>query len=1128
MIVWYRIDNYGMYCYFKQVKKRTREMFIMKWKTKSNQHILNLFALLLIFLAYAQYTYAENGNLKSPSGVIENTTPAFIWEYDPDATWYLLWLENSNNERIFIQWYEAFDVCSEGTCSVTPELELLDDEYEWWIKNWNNFGSIWSDGVSFTVQGNDIQPSKIIHISPSGESTDSTPTYSWNEDPASTWYQLWVGNSNNEKIFVQWYETADICSSGKCSVTLESELLNGDYEWWIKSWNNFGSIWSDGMKFTVKEYSQYTSQYTIVDTGQVLCYDESDSITCPQIEEPFYGQDSQINGNTPSYTDNGNGTITDNITGLMWQQSPDTDGDGDIDAQDKLTYNQALTGADGLSLGGYDDWRLPTIKELYSLILFTGKDPNPEASDTSLLTPFIDTNYFDFAYGDTNAGERIIDAQYASCNQYVSNTGNDGGQTLFGVNFADGRIKGYGTSMQGSDKTFFVIYVRGNTSYGQNNFTNNGDNTITDTATNLMWAQNGSETGMNWENSLAWVQTKNSENYLGYNDWRLPNAKELQGIVDYTRSPDTTASAAIDELFNSSTIINEANRLDYPCYWSSTTHGSSGSLSGNAGVYVAFGRAMGYMNNTWIDVHGAGAQRSDPKSGDPDNYPEGRGPQGDAIRINNYVRLVRDASVAGVVFSADTTIIVEGEVINFTDLSTNSPTSWSWTFDGGTPSVSTEQNPSVEYDSSGSYGVSLTVNTQDGSESKNITDYITVTETNTVSAGYMLLAPMQSYSTYLVDTDESIAKTWTSNYRPGNAAYLLEDGALLRTGKVRNSNRFSNVGGAGGIVEKINWDSSVSWSYQLANDDECLHHDVEALPNGNILMIVWEYKSAAEAQDGGRNPDLLSDNELWPDKIIEVNPSTNAIVWEWHVWDHVIQDYSTSKKNYGIVADHPELIDLNYVDHPQGNADWNHINSINYNAQLDQIIISSHSFDEFWVIDHSTTTVQAASHSGGQYGMGGDILYRWGNPSAYGASGTHEFYGQHDAQWIPSDMPGAGNILVFNNGQGRPDGDYSTIEEILPNVDINGAYPITTGQSFDPSSQLWIYQAPVPTDFYGTNISGAQRLPNGNTLICNGPSGYIFEVTYTGSIVWTYQNTDGTPVFKVYKYPYDYSGLSQL
>lgn len=382
--------------------------------------------------------------------------------------------------------------------------------------------------------------------------------------------------------------------------------------------------------------------YPIVDTGQVICYDNSDVINCPTEGEAFYGQDAQFTGNSSSYTDNGDGTVTDNITGLVWQQSPDTNSDGNITAADKMSHTNSSSYCENLLLGGYDDWQLPTIKQLFSLIDFTGVDPSGyEGTDTSGLIPFINTDYFDFAYGDTDSGERIIDSQYASSTYYVGN----GEQYLFGVNFADGRIKGYGLSMRGKEKTFLVSCIRQNDTYGVNDFTDNGDLTITDNATNLMWAQNDSGSdapeGFHWEESLAYVEAQNAGNYLGYSDWRLPSVKELQSIVDYSRSPDTTNSAAIDPLFNTTSITNEAGETDYAFYWSSTTHANWTNNAGSAGAYVSFGRATGYMGNVWQDVHGAGAQRSDPKSGDPSVFSTGRGPQGDAIRIYNYVRLVR-------------------------------------------------------------------------------------------------------------------------------------------------------------------------------------------------------------------------------------------------------------------------------------------------------------------------------------------------------------------------------------------------------------------------------------------------------------------------------------------------------
>ncbi|MBI3172450.1 MAG: DUF1566 domain-containing protein [Chloroflexi bacterium] len=400
--------------------------------------------------------------------------------------------------------------------------------------------------------------------------------------------------------------------------------------------------------------------YAVVDTGQNKCYDSNGApITCPAADGTVYGQDAQHNGNLPSYTDNGDGTVTDHVTGLTWQQSPDTDGNATINASDKLTYSAAVSYCNNLSLAGQTDWRLPDIKTLYSLIDFRGTDPSGfNGTDTSSLSPFIDTAYFDFAYGDTAAGERIIDSQYASSTLYVSNTANDGGTTVFGVNFADGRIKGYGSLMPGGGtKTFFVQCVRGNTSYGVNALTENGDGTVTDSATGLMWSQADSGAALNWVDALAWVQTKNAENYLGHNDWRLPNAKELQSILDYTRSPATTNSAAINAAFNATSFTNEGGQTDWPWYWSSTTHGTYNGMGASA-AYLAFGRAGGWQKATpsatcftLYDVHGAGAQRSDPKTtaglvtmgtACSGGTAYGLGPQGDIQRALNYVRLVRD------------------------------------------------------------------------------------------------------------------------------------------------------------------------------------------------------------------------------------------------------------------------------------------------------------------------------------------------------------------------------------------------------------------------------------------------------------------------------------------------------
>ena len=415
--------------------------------------------------------------------------------------------------------------------------------------------------------------------------------------------------------------------------------------------------------------TQQTGDYKIVGTGVTSCYNNTTTITCPSgSTSPFYGQ---FPGTTlPSYQNNNNGTITDLNTGLTWQSSPDANGNGNstIEKADKLTWQQIQTRVAALNssaYGSYSDWRIPTIKELYSLTNWNGTDPSGyNGTATTGLTPFIDNNYFPFAWGQTSAGERLIDVQYASSSLY-NELSFSGSQQLFGFNFADGRIKGYDLKMPGgNDKTFSFIAVRGNTTYGINDFSDNNDGTITDKATALMWAKEDSKTGMNWEQALAWAQTKNSENYCGHNDWRLPNAKELQSIVDYTRSPGSTNSASINALFSCSTITNEAGYTDWPWFWTSTTHKSydGTNYGGSWAVYVCFGRAAGWVKKpgnsfySYYDAHGAGAQRSSPKSGtffgnNIGNDSLGRpvyalGPQGDIIRINNYVRLVRDVSVA--------------------------------------------------------------------------------------------------------------------------------------------------------------------------------------------------------------------------------------------------------------------------------------------------------------------------------------------------------------------------------------------------------------------------------------------------------------------------------------------------
>ncbi|CAK9001446.1 unnamed protein product [Durusdinium trenchii] len=425
--------------------------------------------------------------------------------------------------------------------------------------------------------------------------------------------------------------------------------------------------------------------YSVVDTAQSKCFGVQDAMTCPA-SGAFFGQDAQYNGLQPSYTDNIDGTVTDANTGLMWQKDPGS----------KMQYADAVAAAGSFTLAGHSDWRVPSIKELYSLILFSGRDVSGvQSTDASALTPFIDSS-FGFQYGNVTAGERVIDSQWVTSNVYVSTVMNQQ-ECFFGVNFADGRIKCYPTSSNADPASpsgnspgggctegsgpcaagacpdgpppdglcpdgskppppsrrlaslgYFAIYVRG-PAYGENQFAkienanNSSSSVISDAATNLTWMLEDSGQGLSWQEALAYCE---SSSHAGLTDWRLPNAHELHTIVDYSRSPDTTSSAAIDPLFAVSSLTNEAGQTDYPFYWTSTTHATEGPVEGGYAVYIGFGRCLGKMNDQWIDVHGAGCQRSDPKTGDATSYPDGHGPQGDAVRIQNHVRCVRTGTLS--------------------------------------------------------------------------------------------------------------------------------------------------------------------------------------------------------------------------------------------------------------------------------------------------------------------------------------------------------------------------------------------------------------------------------------------------------------------------------------------------
>jgi hypothetical protein len=455
--------------------------------------------------------------------------------------------------------------------------------------------------------------------------------------------------------------------------------------------------------------------------------------------------------------------------------------------------------------------------------------------------------------------------------------------------------------------------------------------------------------------------------------------------------------------------------------------------------------------------------------------------------------------------------------------------------------------------------------------------------------GYSLIAPLNLRNTYLIDMEGRIVNEWKSEFNPALSAYLLPDGHLLRPAAERGFGP-----GAGGRIQKFNWDGELVWDYSIPADKFRPHHDICPLPNGNVLVVAHDPKTREEAIAAGRRPEGLRD-EFLPDCILEIKPTgkTSAeIVWQWHAWDHLIQDTDKSKPNYGDVSEHPELIDVNYgsdalgrmlanpqqfaqlralgyvgggtappadggkdgknestdsekngketadkggkddagkdqrddrkdADRQRGDrrgggpggrgggrpGDWMHVNSVAYNAELDQIMLSIHSFSEAWIIDHGTTTAEAASHKGGKRGKGGDLLYRWGNPQAYrnGTNADQRLFSQHCAHWIAPGLPGAGNMLVYNNGNRRPDGEYSTVDEVELPLTKDGLYQREEFVAYGPGKAKWSYAAPEKRSFFSGLISGAQRLANGNTYICSGNQGILFEVTPEKEIVWMFK-----------------------
>lgn len=411
--------------------------------------------------------------------------------------------------------------------------------------------------------------------------------------------------------------------------------------------------------------------------------------------------------------------------------------------------------------------------------------------------------------------------------------------------------------------------------------------------------------------------------------------------------------------------------------------------------------------------------------------------------------------------------------------------------------------------------------------------------------GYNIIYPHNQPNVYLLNNCGEVVHVWedSTHFRPGNTAYLLENGNLLKT--KRSAVVAGNpiwAGGGGGTLEIRSWDNDLLWSYTLNDAVQRMHHDIAPMPNGNLLAIVWELKTLSEAIEAGRDTNLLSEDKLWPDKIVEIDPLTNQIVWEWKAWDHLVQEFDESKANYGLISEHPGLINLNY-DTNDGKADWFHSNALDYDEINDLVVISVPTFDEIWVIDHSTTTAQAAGHTGGFSGKGGDLIYRWGNPEAYGR-GTAEdkklFY-QHDIHWnndfLSEVDPNFGKFAVFNNRVGSGFSQANIFDHGFDMYEFS--FPMI-GDVFGPEDFDLTLMHPTPQKMYSTGLSSVQFLPNGNVLLCSGRFGYSFEMTPEDEIVWEYKTPliSGNPAtqgdvtgendnltFRMFRYPADYSAF---
>jgi hypothetical protein len=410
-------------------------------------------------------------------------------------------------------------------------------------------------------------------------------------------------------------------------------------------------------------------------------------------------------------------------------------------------------------------------------------------------------------------------------------------------------------------------------------------------------------------------------------------------------------------------------------------------------------------------------------------------------------------------------------------------------------------------------------------ETVEFSDAIVISESGKYDEDYILVTPLFSKETYLINRQGFPVRKWNSE-RNGLMAYLTNDGSIYRQSTAADPP--VTFGGQTGIIERFNAAGEKTWEYSLINTDAVLHHDLALLPNGNLLATVWERRASGDAIANGRDPGNIPDGNIWPDKIIELRPMANnqaEIVWEWSIWDHLVQDFDSTKANFGDVSARPERIDVNYSD---GTSNFSHFNSIFYAEELDQIVVSSRVFNEIWIIDHSTTTAQAATSSGGNSGKGGDLLYRWGNPQAYkvGTASDQKLFGQHDASYI-GDLPNAGgSFMIFNNNISAT---TSAAVEVGINIDGNGSYNLRPNVVNDPAAFAFIYES---AEIYSARTSGARRLPNGNTLITSNSAKIIREIDASGRTVWEYDFASQmgfeliNNAFKVESYPLDHPAFN--